>query len=399
MYSRKVSSQSHFFAYENGNRVCAKKSDGESIVHERKAILSGAKPNRFDQPLPLDNGYSQDQDVHHQLDDIIDGTEKKIKEASDSLHKSAFAHKSDAVCVAPEEELLNRKKQREPVIFINKIPTNDTYDDDAPFQLDCRWWSCFNPYNCLNHPSGRLTLRLLGSNGTPPWSISTDFVSLMTKSSYFVSNCDDPCLVIGVLSSSSADREMELKRLKSLWRWNGGENVLIFDLLNDSTLGQHSKTLLRTGKAALASCQIRWYLYRPFFDVKVPCVSSDVTPQPKSRSLERQKANRPWTLISAQEVFPLHIKRVLTRLVARHSSNFSFWLPCKLNSERQELCDQRGYSFPYVDVLLKSEFCLILDDSGNAMVMLSRSLQHGCIPVIVGDRNVLPFEEIIDWAE
>ncbi|KHJ44997.1 exostosin family protein [Trichuris suis] len=274
--------------------------------------------------------------------------------------------------------LRNSKSQSEAAASINSIPINDTYDD-APFQLDCRWWSCFNPYNCLSHPSGRLTVHLLSSNATPPWSVSTDFVSLISKNSYFVSNCDNPCLVIGILSSSHADRETELKHLKSLWRWNGGENFLIFDLLNDSTLGQHSKTLLRTGRAALASCQIRWYLYRPFFDVKVPY--------------------RPWTLTSAQEVFPPHIKRLLSRLAAKHSSNFSFWLPCKSISEGQDLCDQRGYSFRYVDVLLKSDFCLILEDSGNAMVMLSRSLQYGCIPVIVGDRSVLPFEEIIDWAE
>ncbi|KFD56279.1 hypothetical protein M513_02734 [Trichuris suis] len=83
-----------------------KKSDGESIVHERKAILSGAEPNRFDQSLPLGSGYSQDQDVHHRLDDLIDGTEKKIKEAADSLHKSVFARTSSAVCVTPQEELL-----------------------------------------------------------------------------------------------------------------------------------------------------------------------------------------------------------------------------------------------------------------------------------------------------
>ncbi|KHJ44998.1 CHCH domain protein [Trichuris suis] len=75
------------FAYRNGNRV-NNFADGQTNV------------------LTTSQQLKQDQDVHHRLDDLIDGTEKKIKEAADSLHKSVFARTSSAVCVTPQEELL-----------------------------------------------------------------------------------------------------------------------------------------------------------------------------------------------------------------------------------------------------------------------------------------------------
>uniref|UniRef100_A0A5S6QDT6 Exostosin domain-containing protein n=1 Tax=Trichuris muris TaxID=70415 RepID=A0A5S6QDT6_TRIMR len=476
-----------------------------SVVHEREAVQFGPKLYASDSDR-LAVGRQSFQDVNHKLDDLLDRTEKQLKEASNSLHKTVFAHTSAPVCVNSGDELLKcygqnpkrslkcretaqkflecmaqngvnvfhfrfavgfiwhvigpvlriplfitvrliwtffscalagmelvlwshrtrvfaiismtmawfaveflfivaepfRSRKRVSVPINPVLPLNDS-QDDTPFQLDCRWWSCFNPYKCLIHPSGRLTLHLLSFGddaalgGGPARSISSDFATVVTKSAHFVSTSDDACLAVGFLSSH-ADREMELKRLKSTLRWNGGENSLIFDLLNDNTSAQRSKLVLRTGKAALASCQIRWYLYRPFFDVKTPCLSMESL-ESTSDLIVHRNACRLWTLTSAQLVYPMHIKYVLNRLASKHSSNFSLWLPCKHATEGHEICDQQGYPSRYVDVLLKSDFCLVLDDSGNAMVMLSRSLQHGCIPVIVGDRIVLPFEEKIDWTK
>lgn len=56
----------------------------------------------------------------------------------------------------------------------------------------------------------------------------------------------------------------------------------------------------------------------------------------------------------------------------------------------------------YLDVLHSSRFCLLIPDEGQhskfTLTLLSDYLMSGCVPIVVIDNLVLPFEEEIDWS-
>jgi glucuronyl/N-acetylglucosaminyl transferase EXT2 len=52
----------------------------------------------------------------------------------------------------------------------------------------------------------------------------------------------------------------------------------------------------------------------------------------------------------------------------------------------------------YPEILEQGTFCLVIRGVRLAQPALLESLAAGCIPVIVADNTVLPFEEVIDWT-
>lgn len=71
-----------------------------------------------------------------------------------------------------------------------------------------------------------------------------------------------------------------------------------------------------------------------------------------------------------------------------------------------ELCpyvdsfDHRCYNnvtYEYYFVLQKSVFCIILESTDFVHTVLYEALAFGCIPVIIANTFIMPFQEIIDW--
>lgn len=72
-----------------------------------------------------------------------------------------------------------------------------------------------------------------------------------------------------------------------------------------------------------------------------------------------------------------------------------------------EECDSHNYTrrcefstgkrFPYPDILQQSTFCLIFRGERMGQFALMEALAANCIPVIVIDGVVLPFNNVIDW--
>ena len=49
-------------------------------------------------------------------------------------------------------------------------------------------------------------------------------------------------------------------------------------------------------------------------------------------------------------------------------------------------------------VFEESTFCLVIRGTRLGQLVLSDALMSGCIPVVVADMYIMPFEEVIDWS-
>lgn len=56
-----------------------------------------------------------------------------------------------------------------------------------------------------------------------------------------------------------------------------------------------------------------------------------------------------------------------------------------------------GFIEEYFEVMGKSHFCLVPEGTSSWTNHLYESFFAGCIPLILSDRYVLPFQDLIDW--
>merc|ERR1719191_804717 len=58
-----------------------------------------------------------------------------------------------------------------------------------------------------------------------------------------------------------------------------------------------------------------------------------------------------------------------------------------------------GVTEDYFDIMGSSHFCLVPEGTSSWTNHLYESFFAGCIPVILSDRFVLPFQEFIEWQD
>lgn len=240
------------------------------------------------------------------------------------------------------------------------------------------------------------------------------------------------------------------------FRQSNGSNHLIFSMLPKADAPRASKASLldySLGQAMLAGGGLDNINYRLYFDIVTPVYSmyselfgSDrgkedmYLPLPKSVAKRVNKLERPWTLIALdvddaevnttlQQLESIYSNRVLLvksddcefdtlskqseskptstlprlHLDAKVEKFFATSAPKDvLDQYRQHLvCNhERRVAYRYIDLLHRATFCLITRRAANGQsqqLLMTEALLSGCIPVLLVDDLVMPFEIRLDW--
>lgn len=261
----------------------------------------------------------------------------------------------------------------------------------------------------------------------------------IVSSPYYTNKPNEACLFIpnvDTLNFDEIDRSIIENILWSLpyFRQTNGTNHLIFVMLNQKA---HSKRnwLPNFPQIMIASGMFTDRNYRLNFDIATPVYSLfaqlyESWPNLKqyefdvSRLMHRK---RKWTIVSTQmSVISKPNQKSLLRLESFYSNRMilfgfdcsnsvkfiksnklPFWSYRNESSkhilrsyERTIVCNNdRQIHQRYLDVLHDAQYCLIMPSTAvSTGPLLADILMSGCIPVIVDDNYVLPFQERIDWT-
>ncbi|KRX82551.1 Exostosin-2 [Trichinella sp. T6] len=284
--------------------------------------------------------------------------------------------------------------------YIGKHTSSKKYEQIRAFH-NCNSWSCFNPYRCASY--GSKTLAFYAIWDDEHFFLNTTKLSALRKllynhtylKKYFITKHSEACLSVFFVQPDIHNSSLLSELFSTIPSWYEGENSLIFDLIVDRyPTNDKLFANMKTGKAMIASCRLQKFLYRKDFDLKLPYLIPTAGQQTVFQTRHRPRL---WLIAIAQPLTNRRMQKEI-RLLANHSPlDILVLSTCSLLHIRKH-CSLRGHLVSYPEILQQVHFCLIFGDSLLAMIELSYSLMTGCIPIIVGNNCVLPFEELIDWS-
>lgn len=105
---------------------------------------------------------------------------------------------------------------------------------------------------------------------------------------------------------------------------------------------------------------------------------------------------RSWLVTSSQLSIDSYYSEELQELSFRHPE-LLILDECDSHNYTQRCEISTGKKYSYPDILQQSTFCLIFRGERMGQFALMEALAANCIPVIVIDGVVLPFNNVIDW--
>ncbi|KAK3925740.1 Exostosin-2 [Frankliniella fusca] len=294
---------------------------------------------------------------------------------------------------------------------LNHAPEFVVTDDatvSAPRNPRCSYWDCFNVYRCGNKGTNKILVyiypiqKFVDGQGIPIGGmISQEMYSILEtilESRYYTPNPSQACILVPSIDTLNQNRfrpKQTSQALRSLPFWNNGENHLIWNMVPGAPPDYSTVVELELGKAMVAGAGLSSWTYRQSFDLSLPIFS------PLASLLDGSHAHpfysRSWLLLSAQT--NIH-GEYLTELQALTRESTQTLL--------LEQCPQGNYSvrcssggtrdmYLYPQILQAATFCLVIRGARLAQPILLESLAAGCIPVIVADSLIMPFQEVLDW--
>lgn len=299
--------------------------------------------------------------------------------------------------------------------------TIDSNVRSTPTNASCHYFNCFDVYRCGNYDHDiDSNEELIGVYIYPPIDfvdtngnsilspISRQFRQLLeavADSPYYTSDPSKACLFvpnIDLLDLISIRVDQTSKVLASLPYWDSkGANHLIFSMIAAQNHYQdNSIPGPDFGDALIAGAGLDIWSHRPTFDVSIPFYSLFSEDKEYDRQTVLDRTRKRLVVCALYDAVSDDNQQILKdlkssnsdrMLVLRHHCN-------QVNANETEMCDiatNEVYSYP--NVLTESTFCLILETLYLGHPVLSDSLMMGCIPVVVSDNYLLPFEEKLDW--
>ena len=185
-------------------------------------------------------------------------------------------------------------------------------------------------------------------------------------------------------------------KLEILPYWRQGRNFVLFDI-SDYDRPQFR---LDFSEVMWVRSNARTHHYRPQFDVSIPLF-------PKRRydtegDLRIVRKRKYFLTFKGQCSSP--IRQKAKKALHSIEKKQLIWVRCvdapDCTNDRE--CKHREsdyFSAQYSDLLLHSEFSLVLAGQGQHSYRLIEVLSSGAIPVIISDNFVLPFAEDINWKD
>lgn len=176
--------------------------------------------------------------------------------------------------------------------------------------------------------------------------------------------------------------------------WNNGENHLIFNMLPGQPPNYNTVLDLDTGKAIIAGTGFSTWTFRYGFDISIPVYS-----ETSSKITNTQPAQKNYMIISSQLNIP-HTYLEELQSIASSSNDLLLLNRCKTDDkiDHTKRCEYTtGREFEYPQVLKEGMFCLVVRSARLLQSMLLDVIASQCIPIIIADSVVLPFNSHLDW--
>lgn len=283
----------------------------------------------------------------------------------------------------------------------------------------CNHFNCFDVYLC-DPDDGRLKVylypikRYQDNDGL---DISAQFteefhqlLKAIQESDYFVDDPRSACIFIPTVDTLSQNylRPEEISKIfASLSHWNDdGRNHLIFNFLQSSNPDYNHRLNIKLGKAMIASGGFDSWSFRPQFDLSIPVFSpfsnQYIFRSPDDEVKLTSYGRRHWLLMCPQSNLFINpvAKKILTKMEEDNSDKLILLeSQCDLtvNISSWRCNNQRNLKLKYPEILTSADFCLFMETPFLGSPFLSDALMMGCIPVIIMDNYVLPFQDKIDW--
>lgn len=300
----------------------------------------------------------------------------------------------------------------------------------SPFNFSaCRMSNCFNFSRCKPNETLKITVvpsfieKKIGTDANFGESnrIHKSILKIIRESVYFERDPEKACLF--VLEDDTLDRDplsqsfiTDLPQIFDHGNYYG-MNYLVFNLYSGTwpDYKENDFAGLQFGATILAKASNSKLYHRPGFDISLPLFSylhpysdysmSNVS-SPALESAHHEDRTFFLTFKGKRYVFG---KGSETRNSLYHVNNGRDVLmltTCRHGKKWREASDSRcsddevnydRYDFNFL--LRESTFCLIPRGRRLGSFRFLEALSYGCIPVILSDNWVKPFDEIIDWSQ
>uniref|UniRef100_A0A336M585 CSON010317 protein n=1 Tax=Culicoides sonorensis TaxID=179676 RepID=A0A336M585_CULSO len=328
------------------------------------------------------------------------------------------------------EDLLNTPRH-ESKLYINSLNTHERtlFDNQNSHNIysnnnkyrNCRMETCFDFTKCydnfLVYVYPPEPLNSLGAS--PPISQNYQkILSAIQESRYYTTDPDKACLFVLGIDTLDRDQLSEdyvrnvPSRLQRLPYWNNGRNHLIFNLYSGTWPDYDEHSLgFDPGQAILAKASMSVQSMRHNFDVSIPLfhkhfplrggntgfVVSNNFPANK-KYLLAFKGKRYVHGIGSEtrnSLFHLHnAKDLVLVTTCRHGKSWR-----ELQDARCDEDNREYDKYDYETLLQNSTFCLVPRGRRLGSFRFLEALQAGCIPVLLSNSWVLPFQAKIDWKQ
>ncbi|XP_053209771.1 exostosin-1-like [Panonychus citri] len=307
------------------------------------------------------------------------------------------------------------------------------------FPRDCRFSNCFNFNRCP--PGERLRIHIYPElsklkSSSPPLTISSTYQKIITiieSSIYYEPDPDKACLFITRYDYLDRDRlSLDFqKNLPSLLPLDNGRNHIVFNLYSGTWPDYRELDLagFTLGYSILAKASFSYQHFRPGFDISIPLFSKNHPIRGKTfiepdEGPEYQLADEIAFETVETNVYKVNEKKNLlvfkgkrythgigseTRNTLYHLHNdhdILIYTTCKHGKKwkdaKDERCtkDNRDYDkYDYLSLMANSTFCLVPRGRRLGSFRFLEALAFGCIPVLLSNNWVKPFEDVIDWSE
>ena len=241
------------------------------------------------------------------------------------------------------------------------------------------------------YPKDTIEIKLLNGNMLKTSDYFKEIIKSIRASPFYVEDPTKACLLIPNIDHTLVDSESDApfriaKTLRQLKYWNNGMNHLLFNKHDDPTV-QYD-----TGLAMVAKVGFSWPYYRPKFDISM------MPPTGWEVKEWRKKSFCGWKGISGMKrknKYLLTFKGRLTSAIRHvamrlHNGDDIIFVHSRWDYKNK---------YDYEDMMLHSEFALIIRGNGLYSYRLAEAIAAGAIPVIVSDHYILPFSDFLNWKD
>ena len=229
------------------------------------------------------------------------------------------------------------------------------------------------------------------------------------NSSYFTESSEEACIIIPAFDLFSLRTERRFRQkieqhLQSEINWNNGNNNIIFNLDPPFDLENEKTEVIpkfSSGNALIASPNLRNSNVRFGMDVPIPYYSRAI--DFVVGSYLTSNVEQPIDLLISGKLRS-DIEKVVSKFIS-HNKYYNIIRISSCNQSmpidpRKTVCDQFEREYSLSQIFAASRQCLISFDDNNTFqnFYFSISLASGCVPLVAGDNQLLPYEKLIDWS-